>query len=245
MDKGLHGPLDQSDSLVHAADNLLPEPLPSEPGGIFKAWFDRARDENVQPNPNAMTLATVEPDGSPSARIVLCKQLNVDQGYLVFHTNYLGRKGRAIAHLPRAAAVFHWDTLDKQVRIEGPVVKSPIAESDAYFQTRPWISRVGAWMSAQSEPISSRAAMRERLFETYRRFGIDPEAPPGREAKIDIPRPPHWGGFRVYFERVELWCAGEGRLHDRAVWTRTLKATGEMNAGFESASPWVGTRLQP
>lgn len=246
MTQGFRGNFDQSDKPFGVLDHLLPDPLPADPTPIFRAWYDKAHAQNVQPNPNAFTLATIDPDGTPSARIVLCKILREGDGYLSFFTNYTGRKGRALAANPRAAAVFHWDDLDKQVRIEGPVLRSPEAESDAYFKSRPWISRIGAWTSDQTEPIDSRARMQEKLDATYRRFGLDPDRLPDRDAHVEIPRPPHWGGFRIYFERLELWCAGVGRLHDRARWTRTLRRTTVGGDDvFEPASAWTCTRLQP
>ena len=159
--------------------------------------------------------------------ILLCKGIDLASGHIVFYTNERGRKGREMLTNPFAAAVFHWDALDRQVRIEGPIARSPAAESDAYFRSPlPWLSRIGAWVSDQSEPIRSRAALEEKLDRTLRRFGIDPKSPPPIETKMEIPRPPHWSGFRLYADRVELWCAGAGRLHDRAAWTRTLRAGG-------------------
>lgn len=218
----------------------LPEHLPKSPVPLFRAWFDEARSRNLQPNPNAFTLATVDPDGRPSARIVLCKDLHDEPGFLVFFTNYAGRKGRALEAHPRAACVFHWDQLDRQVRVEGPVVRSPAPESDAYFDSRRWESRVGAWASEQSEPIASREAMISKARHTAERLGVDLAAAVGGQP-IEIDRPPHWGGYRIWFERVELWCGGIGRVHDRAGWTRTLTPDGD---AFKPGA-WSGTRLQP
>jgi pyridoxamine 5'-phosphate oxidase len=234
------GNLDQSDS-APARDSALADPLPKDPFAVFVAWFDKATKGRIQPNPNAFTLATVGKDNRPSARIVLCKGVDPAAGHIVFYTNYRGRKGRDLDAHPWASAVFHWDTLDKQVRMEGPVVKSPAAESDAYFASRPLLSRIGAWVSDQSEPISSRAALEAKLDATLRRFNLDPANMPSPTAKIDIPRPPHWGGYRLCPQRMELWSAGAGRLHDRAAWTREVRPAGDK---FE-CGPWTGTRLQP
>jgi pyridoxamine 5'-phosphate oxidase len=211
---------------------------------LFTQWFDEAHARRVQPNPNAFTLATVDADGTPSARVVLCKGIDAAAGYIVFHTNYNGRKGRALAANPRAGVCFHWDALDRQVRIEGPVTRSPEAESDAYFLTRPWLRRVGAWTSQQSEPVASRAALVEQLEATMRRFGIDPSNPPPPDSTIEIPRPPHWGGVRIWARRVELWVGGSGRLHDRAAWVRELRPDGS-GAGYVQDGLWSATRLQP
>jgi pyridoxamine 5'-phosphate oxidase len=216
----------------------LPDHLPRSPLALFRAWFDEAQARNLQPNPNAMTLASVDPDGRPSARIVLCKGIEAE--YLVFYTNYEGRKGRALAANPRAAVVFHWDQFDRQVRSEGPVTRSPGEESDAYFHSRRWESRLGAWASDQSEPIASREALISKVKRTADELGVDMAAAVGGQP-VEIDRPPHWGGFRLWFERVELWCGGVGRVHDRAAWSRPLRSTGY---GYEGGG-WTGTRLQP
>ncbi|MFN0133071.1 MAG: pyridoxamine 5'-phosphate oxidase [Phycisphaerales bacterium] len=224
--------------MATSGERTLPEPLPADPMPTLISWFDEAHRRAQQPNPNAMTLATVDPDGRPSARIVLCKSIDAGAGFLVFHTNYRSRKGRALSANPRAAVVFHWDALDLQARIEGVVVKSPSEESDAYFQTRAIERRVGAWASDQSEPIESREALEQKVADAVARFGVTEVV----EGTAAIPRPPHWGGYRVYADRVELWVAGSGRLHDRARWERRLSAAGA--TGFVGG-PWSATRLQP
>ncbi|MEA5557665.1 pyridoxamine 5'-phosphate oxidase [Nodularia spumigena] len=218
---------------------LLAEPLVSDPMPLVKEWFDRAHIERVQPNPNAMSLATVDRSGRPQCRIVLCKGMSIERGWVMFYTNYQSRKGEAIDANPRAALVMHWDALDRQVRIEGAVERATAAESDAYYASRPIESRLGAWSSDQSRPIGSRAELLERVGETAARFGITPAMIERNEGQIE--RPAHWGGFRVWAERVELWVAGPGRVHDRAVWEREIVPfAGEMRCG-----PWHATRLQP
>jgi pyridoxamine 5'-phosphate oxidase len=223
---------------------LLPDPLPSEPLVVLNQWMAQSWQQRLQPNPNAMVLATTDPDGHPSARVVLCKEIVAQPGYLVFFTNYLSRKGRQLARNPRAAAVIHWDALHRQVRVEGPVVQAPAAASDAYFASRPWQSRVGAWASEQSAPIASREAMRKAVASTAERFGVpDPtRAAAEGSTEIQIPRPPHWGGYHLWADSVELWVEGEARIHDRARWTRELTPQAD---GFFSAGPWSATRLQP
>ncbi len=218
----------------------LPDHLPKSPLALFRAWFDDAHRRRWQPNPNAMTLATIDPDGRPSARVVLCKHLHEDLGCLVFFTNYDGRKGRALRANPHAAAVFHWDDVDRQIRVEGPVTLSPPAESDDYFHSRRWESRLGAWASDQSEPIASREALLNKVRHTAKDLGVDLAAAVSGQP-IEIDRPPNWGGFRLWFESVELWCNGVGRVHDRARWTRTLTQSGDTYTG----GPWSATRLQP
>lgn len=215
----------------------LPLRLPDNPLPLFKDWFDQARQGAVQPNPDAMVLATVGPAGQPSARVVLCKHLAADSGYVVFYTNYESRKGRELLATGRAAAVIHWDTLQRQVRLEGRVVMSPPAESDAYFASRAVDSRLGAWASAQSQPLASQAELRERVQKYAARFGVHEGAAQGV-----VPRPPHWGGFRLWIEAIELWNEGAFRVHDRAVWQRDLQA---VDAFSFTAGPWRATRLNP
>jgi pyridoxamine 5'-phosphate oxidase len=218
-------------------NDFLPEPLDHEPWRLFREWFETARTGNVQPNPDAMVVATVSADGNPSARVVLCRGFVPDPGYIVFYTNYQSRKGQELAAKPRAAAVIHWDTLHRQVRIEGPVVKSPDAESDAYFAQRPLVNRLSAWASQQSQPLASRQALVDAVVSVAQRFGIDPNATSGV-----VPRPPHWGGYRLWPDRIELWVEGPNRTHDRAVWTRTLQ---QQDSFAFAGSTWSATRLNP
>jgi pyridoxamine 5'-phosphate oxidase len=183
-----------------------------------------------------LVLATVGAEGAPSARVVLCKRLD-PSGYLVFFTNYQSRKGRELIEHPRAAAVMHWDTLHRQVRIEGPVIRSPSTESDEYFATRALASRVGAWASRQSEPLASRATLADEVARFEKQFGVDSGAPTAH-----VPRPPHWGGFRLWIDRLELWVEGPGRIHDRAVWARELQKQDEFTY---AGGAWGATRLNP
>lgn len=219
------------------ADASLPEPLPADPMPLFAAWFREAVATRPQPNPDAMVLATVAADCAPAARVVLCKRVTQTPGYIVFFTNYDSRKGRELTARPRAAAVFHWDALHRQVRMEGAIVRSPAAESDEYFASRGLDSRLSAWASRQSEPLASRNALHEQMRAAAQRFGIQPGATTGV-----VPRPPHWGGFRLWIDRIELWMEGAHRVHDRAVWTRELRPAG-MDS-FEPG-PWQATRLNP
>jgi pyridoxamine 5'-phosphate oxidase len=222
---------------------LLPEPLPSEPLVVLNRWMAEAWQHQHQPNPNAMVLATSDPGGRPSARVVLCKEVVPVPGYLVFYTNYLSRKGRQLAENPRAAVVIHWDAMHRQVRVEGPVLQAPGADSDAYFASRPWGSRVGAWASAQSEPVASREEMLDSVAMAAKRFGAPLRGRPGEgDLDIAIPRPPHWGGYHLWADCVELWVEGEARVHDRARWTRKLT---KLSGGNFEAGSWTATRLQP
>ena len=222
---------------------LLPDPLPAEPMTMAVAWLAQAWQARAQPNPDAMVLATVDSRGQPAARVVLCKQIVADPGYLLFYTHYGSRKGHEIGANPRGAAVLHWDALQRQLRIEGPIVKALPEESDAYFKTRAWQSRVGAWASRQSEPVASRDLLVEAVRGAAAQLGTPDVLAPSPAAKdVVVPRPPHWGGYRLWAESVELWVAGEYRIHDRARWTRSLTPAGAH--GFR-ASDWTATRLQP
>jgi pyridoxamine 5'-phosphate oxidase len=221
----------------------LSEPVPAEPMRIVSRWLEDAWEARQQPNPNAMVLATSSADGAPSARVVLCKGLIVEPGYLLFYTNYESHKGEDLAVSARAAAVMHWDYLHRQVRITGPVTRSPPAESDAYFASRPWPSRIAAWASAQSRPIASRAALVAAVAATAARFGTPNPADPAPEgADFSIARPPHWGGYRLWAESVELWQEGRSRIHDRFAWQRKLVPGAAQ--GF-TCGPWSVARLQP
>ena len=215
----------------------LPDPLPANPLITAAQWLKQAWEDASQPNPNAMVLATVGANGQPSARVVLCKEIAAEPGYLLFYTNFESRKGSELKTNPRAAVVFHWDHRHRQVRIEGQVQPASAADNDAYFKTRAWQSRIGAWASHQSQPVASRDALTAAVAEQARRFNI-PYAGPGSaepdNVTADVPRPPNWGGFRLYADAVELWVEGEFRIHDRARWTR---------AG--AGQPWSVTRLQP
>src|SRR6202048_1950772 len=184
---------------------LLPDPLPAEPLVVVNRWLADSWQLRQQPNPNSMVVATVGPDGQPSARVVLCKEIVPQPGYLVFYTNYLSYKGRQLAENPRAAIVMHWDALHRQVRVEGLVVRSPEADSDAYFASRPWQSRLGAWASAQSEPVGSRKDLHDAVAKAAQRFGTPPPSAATEQSTADIrvPRPPHWGGYQLLAESGE------------------------------------------
>lgn len=222
---------------------LLPDPLPAEPLLVVSRWLADAWAARSQPNANSMVLATSTPDGKPSARVVLCKDIVPQPGYIVFYTNYLSSKGRELQSNPRAAVVMHWDALHRQVRIEGLVTRAPASDSDTYFASRSWDKRLSARASAQSEPVASRAALEAAVAQEARRLGAPTPGSAGvdENLKINIPRPPHWGGYRLWADAVELWSEGAARVHDRARWTRGLAVSGDTF----SPGAWSVTRLQP
>ncbi len=182
------------------------------------AWIDEARTRGA-PDPDAMALATATESGAPSVRIVYCR--GIDARGLRFFTNYESRKGRELEQNPRAAVVFHWSIVGRQARVEGTVRRLPEAESDAYFMARPRGNRLSAWASAQSRPVSSYDALREKMDEATRRY-----------EGLDVPRPPYWGGFLLEPAAIELWNQGTSRLHDRV--------RHELVAGV-----WTAQRLSP
>ena len=191
-----------------------------DPFQQFTIWYDEAVAAGL-PEPEAMTLSTATLEGQPSARIVLLR--GYDERGFCFFSNYSSQKGQELAANPYAAVTFHWVELERQVRISGRVEKVTEAESDAYFQSRPSQSRIGAWSSPQSNVISSRDAL-EELFEKYQEQYLDETA---------IPRPEHWGGYRVIPERIEFWQGRPNRLHDRLRFIRI------------DQGPWTLQRLAP
>ena len=205
-------------------------PPPDDPVRTASQWLGEAEAVGRR-NANAMALATVDGSGRPSARMVLLKEL-APLGYAVFYTNYGSRKGGELLSTRRAAAVLYWHELGRQVRFEGPVVRSPEAESDAYFATRSRASQINAWSSEQSRPLLEPAALEERAAKIAST----------RPSSEELPRPDFWGGFRLWLESIELWVEGRDRFHERVRYERQLDARDAYT--FETGR-WNWQRLQP
>jgi pyridoxamine 5'-phosphate oxidase len=185
-------------------DGLNEHEIERDPITQFQLWFDGAIAAQL-PMPDAMSLATVTPDGRPTARMVLLKE--VDAKGFVFFTNYNSNKAKQLEINPYAALVFYWPQFERQVRVEGKVSKTPAEESVAYFKTRPRESQIGAWASPQSEVISAREVLEQRAHELAEQY-----------CDRDIDCPAHWGGFRLTPDRIEFWKGRVGRLHDRMLY---------------------------
>ena len=195
------------DVVVHsefAKSQLLERDMAGDPFAQFQRWLNDVQSANVA-EWQAMSLATSTCDGRPSVRVVYLR--GFDQRGFVFYTNYNSRKGYELVKNPHAAAALYWKELERQVRIEGCVVKSSESESDAYFAGRPRESCIGAWASSQSQPLADRATLERRTQEVEARFANRP-----------VPRPPNWGGFRLVADSIEFWQGGAARLHDRLIY---------------------------
>jgi pyridoxamine 5'-phosphate oxidase len=203
-----------SDEKGLSEGDLDPDPLTE-----FRRWYRLAEESGI-PQPDAMTLATATPDGVPSARMVLLK--GVDDGGFVFYTNYESRKARELTENPRGALVLYWNPLRRQVRVNGRVERVSSGESQEYFRTRPYGSRLAAWASRQSHVIADRSGLEEEYRRLERKY-----------AGGDVPLPPFWGGYRVVPDAVEFWMGRENRLHDRLRYSRQRDGS------------WVIERLAP
>jgi pyridoxamine 5'-phosphate oxidase len=191
-----------------------------DPFALFARWFDEAKAAELN-DPNAMAIATVDEGGLPDVRMVLMKGFD-DAGF-VFYTNTLSAKGRQLDHAGKAALLFHWKSLRRQVRARGTIARVTDAEADAYFASRPRDSRIGAWASEQSQPMEGRFALEKRVAEFALKFGIG-----------EVPRPPHWTGYRLTPTSMEFWRDKPFRLHERLAFRRT-----------DAADSWATSYLYP
>ncbi|MEZ5900077.1 MAG: pyridoxamine 5'-phosphate oxidase [Hyphomicrobiaceae bacterium] len=196
-----------------------------DPFDLFAEWLAAATKSEIN-DPNAMAVASVDETGLPNLRMVLLKGVDgadVPERGFVFYTNFEGAKGREILAHPKAALLFHWKSLERQVRVRGIVTTANAAEADAYFASRPRLSRIGAWASKQSRPLEGRFALEAEVARYTAKYALG-----------EIPRPPYWSGFRVTPVEIEFWMSRPFRLHDRVVYRRA-----------DSATPWTKTRLFP
>ena len=221
-DKSLIPPSPSEEDYVEQVANLAPLPqlAADDPIALFADWLKEATEK--EPNdPNAVAVATVDDDGLPDVRMVLLK--DADARGFVFYTNLESAKGRQLEAHPKAALLFHWKSLRRQVRVRGPVEPVSEAEADDYWKTRARPAQLGAWASAQSRPLPDRLALEKKIAEYGLRFGLG-----------NVPRPPHWSGYRLVPLAIEFWCDREHRLHERRRFVRA-----------DPATSWTSTLLYP
>ena len=219
---------------------ILSQSMTQNPLLLLQSWLKEAMELDLQPNPDTMAIATSNSQGLPNVRMVLCKEINIEEGYVVFYTNYNSVKSLEIKENPKCSALFHWDKLGYQIRIRGEILQSPDEENDTYFASRHLGSQVGAWASNQSNPVEDREALDDQFKKILDRFNLTSESITRNEQKI--PRPPNWGGYRLWIEEIEFWLNQKDRLHDRLHFRRALTISSE---GIETEKKWTVKRLQP
>ena len=219
---------------------ILSQSMTQNPLLLLQSWLNEAMELDLQPNPDSMAIATSNSQGLPNVRMVLCKEINTEEGYVVFYTNYDSVKSMEIKENPKCSALFHWDKLGYQIRIRGEILQSTNKENDTYFASRHLGSQIGAWASNQSNPVEDRQALDDQFKNILEHFKLTSESITRNEQKI--PRPPHWGGYRLWIEEIEFWLNQKDRLHDRLHFKRALSIS---NEGIETENNWTVKRLQP
>ena len=209
------------------------------PLDTLEDWMKEVSDSNTQPNPNCMSIATVDSTGSPNSRMVLCKELDAENGFLTFYTNYSSIKSEELKNNSKCSALFHWDKFGYQVRLKGFVDKCADSKNDAYFSTRDIGSQIAAWASDQSKEIESLEKMEDSYQKIMNKFQIKSLD----EAKeIKLPRPDFWGGYDLWIEEIELWKNRKNRFHDRLKFKRKISIE---NGKIDAEKKWDSVRIQP
>ena len=202
-------------------------------------WMKEVRDSNTQPNPNTMLVSTVDSNGSPNSRIVLCKELNAEEGYLTFYTNYSSTKSKELEGNAKCSVLFHWDKFGLQARLKGSVTKCSDSKNDAYFSTRDVGSQIGAWTSDQSTEVESLEKMEGSYQQIMEKFKLKSL---GDDTEVTIPRPDFWGGYDMWIGEIELWKNQNNRFHDRLRFKRNIKIE---NGNIDAEKEWSVIRIQP
>ena len=202
-------------------------------------WMNEVRESNTQPNPNCMSIATVDSNGSPNSRMVLCKELDTHKGYLTFYTHYYSIKSEELKNNAKCSALFHWDKFGLQARLKGFVKRCSDSKNDDYFSSRDIGSQIAAWTSDQSKEIESLGKMKDSYQEIMNKFQINDL----EEAKeIKVPRPDFWGGYDMWIEEIELWKNQKNRFHDRLKFKRKITIE---NGKIDAEMNWNSVRIQP
>ena len=210
------------------------------PMEVLNDWMKEVSEAEKQPNPNCFSIATTNQEGSSNVRMVLCREINIVDGYVVFYSNYNSTKAIELAYQPKCSGVFHWDNYGYQIRIKGYALKSPQDESDDYFLSRSLGSQVAAWASQQSNSIGSRKDLESQFDKALKKFNIERKQLAINDKKL--PRPPFWGGYRIWIHQIEIWLNQNDRFHDRLLFQRDLSLKGN---AYISTQGWTKKRLQP
>lgn len=209
------------------------------PLSTLQDWMEKVSDSNAQPNPNCMSVSTVDSNGLPNTRMVLCKELNTEEGHLTFYTNYSSIKSKELESNAKCSALFHWDKFGLQVRIRGTAIRCTDSKNDAYFSSRDLGSQIAAWASDQSKEIESLEMMDNSYQIIMDKFSIGNLE---NNSEKKIPRPDFWGGYEIWVEEIELWKNQKNRFHDRLKFTRNINIK---NGNIDPDKKWNVIRIQP